>query len=297
MIEFQHVYKFLGKKQVLKDVNLTIPDGTIFGLIGENGAGKSTFLRLLSGIYQCNGGKILLDNQRIYDNRSCKAQLLFISDEPFHFFHSSLADMKRFYQDWYSIDEERYYHYLKLFHLDENKPLNNFSKGMKRQAFILLGLAASPRYLLLDEAFDGLDPMMRRHFKQVIAEQIADKKMSVIISSHDLKEIQDFCDSFAMLENGSISTSGLMSEALSDIHHIQMAFLSEAKAEWFEGLDIITMQLNSRVAKLYVRGDEERINAYLKTLNPVVLDMLPVQLEEMFVQKVIHNKEAGYHGL
>lgn len=297
MIEFSHVYKFLGRKQVLQDVNVTIPDGTVYGLIGENGAGKSTFLRLLSGIYQCDGGKILLDGRPVYDNRSCKKQILFISDDPFQFFRSTLADMKKFYADWYDLDDERYQEYLRLFHLDENKPLHNFSKGMKRQAFILLGLAASPRYLLLDEAFDGLDPMMRRYFKQVIAERIADKRMSVIISSHDLKEVQDFCDSFAMIENGSVSTSGLMNDTLADIHHIQMAFCDEVKKEWFDQLDVITMQVSSRVVKLYVRGDENKIRNYLETLKPVVLELLPVQLEEMFIQSVIHNKEERQYDL
>lgn len=297
MIEFQHVYKFLGKKQVLQDVNVTIPDGTVFGLIGANGSGKSTFLRLLSGIYQCDGGKILLDQEHIFDNRRCKKQILFISDEPFQFFRSTLADMKRFYSQWYKIDEDRYREYLTMFHLDEYKPLHNYSKGMKRQAFILLGLAASPRYLLLDEAFDGLDPMIRRYFKQVIAERIADKSMSVIISSHDLKEVQDFCDSFAMIENGSVSTSGEMNDALANIHHIQMAFHEEVKAEWFDQLDVITMQIRSKVVKLYVRGDEEKIRSYLKTLHPLVLELLPVQLEEMFIQSVIHQKEVNRHGI
>ena len=297
MIEFQHVYKFLGKKQVLQDVTVTIPDGTVFGLIGASGSGKSTFLRLLSGIYQCDGGKILLDQEHIFDNRRCKKQILFISDEPFQFFRSTLADMKRFYSQWYKIDEDRYREYLTMFHLDEHKPLHNFSKGMKRQAFILLGLAASPRYLLLDEAFDGLDPMIRRYFKQVIAERIADKSMSVIISSHDLKEVQDFCDSFAMIENGSVSTSGEMNDALANIHHIQMAFHEEVKAEWFDQLDVITMQIRSKVVKLYVRGDEEKIRSYLKTLHPLVLELLPVQLEEMFIQSVIHQKEVNRHGI
>ena len=184
-----------------------------------------------------------------------------------------------------------------MFHLDEHKPLHNYSKGMKRQAFILLGLAASPRYLLLDEAFDGLDPMIRRYFKQVIAERIADKSMSVIISSHDLKEVQDFCDSFAMIENGSVSTSGEMNDALANIHHIQMAFHEEVKAEWFDQLDVITMQIRSKVVKLYVRGDEEKIRSYLKTLHPLVLELLPVQLEEMFIQSVIHQKEVNRHGI
>ena len=206
MIECRNVYKFLGKKQVLQDVNLRIPDGSIFGLIGPNGAGKSTLLRMLAGIYQCDGGQIVLDEERVFDHPSCKRQIMFISDEPFQFFHATLKDMKNFYQDWYRVDERLYHHYLNLFHLDENQLLKNFSKGMKRQAFILLGLAASPRYLLLDEAFDGLDPMMRHHFKNVISERIADQKMSVIIASHDLKEMEAVWDMFAMLENGQIRT-------------------------------------------------------------------------------------------
>lgn len=295
MIEFQHVYKYLGKKQVLKDVSLTIPDGTIFGLIGENGAGKSTMLRMLSGIYQCDGGKILLDGERIYDNQNCKKQILFISDDPFQFFRSTLSDMKQFYQNWYPIDEVLYHKYLAMFHLDEQKPLHNFSKGMKRQAFILLGLAASPRYLLLDEAFDGLDPMMRRQFKHIISERIADKKMSIILSSHDLKEMEDFCDHFAMLENGTVTSGGEMNEALMNIHHIQMAFQQEVQEAWFAELDVITMQRQSRVVNLYVRGEEERIKTYLETLKPLVLEILPVNLEEMFIQEVIGNKEAMNH--
>lgn len=290
MIECRNVYKFLGKKQVLNDVNLQIQDGTIFGLIGPNGAGKSTLLRMLAGIYQCDGGQIVLDEERIFDHAECKKQILFISDEPFQFFHATLKDMKAFYQDWYPVDERLYHHYLTLFHLDENQPLKNFSKGMKRQAFILLGLAASPRYLLLDEAFDGLDPMMRHHFKHVISERIADQKMSVIIASHDLKEMEAFCDTFAMLEHGQIRTSGAMDQELAKVHRIQLAFQEAVDPSVFESMDIVTMQIRSRVVNLYVRGDVEKVKAYLQTLHPVVMEILPVNLEEMFIQEVLHDK-------
>ncbi len=292
MIECRNVYKFLGKKQVLQDVNLEIQDGTIFGLIGPNGAGKSTLLRMLAGIYQCDGGQIVLDNERIFDHPDSKRQILFISDEPFQFFHASLKDMKEFYQDWYPVDERLYHHYLELFHLDENKPLKNFSKGMKRQAFILLGLAASPRYLLLDEAFDGLDPMMRHHFKNVISERIADQKMSVIIASHDLKEMEALCDTFAMLEKGTVRTSGALDHELAKVHRIQLAFDKVVEPELFHDMDIVTMQIRSRVVNLYVRGEVEKIEAYLQTLNPLVMEILPVNLEEMFIQEVLHDKEG-----
>lgn len=293
MIECRNVYKFLGKKQVLQDVNLRIPDGSIFGLIGPNGAGKSTLLRMLAGIYQCDGGQIVLDEERVFDHPSCKRQIMFISDEPFQFFHATLKDMKNFYQDWYRVDERLYHHYLNLFHLDENQLLKNFSKGMKRQAFILLGLAASPRYLLLDEAFDGLDPMMRHHFKNVISERIADQKMSVIIASHDLKEMEAFCDMFAMLENGQIRTGGSLDQELAKVHRIQMAFSETVDPAVFADMDVVTMQIRSRVVNLYVRGDIEKVEVYLKTLDPLVLEILPVNLEEMFIQEVLHGKEGS----
>lgn len=293
MIECRNVYKFLGKKQVLQDVNLRIPDGSIFGLIGPNGAGKSTLLRMLAGIYQCDGGQIVLDEERVFDHPSCKRQIMFISDEPFQFFHATLKDMKNFYQDWYRVDERLYHHYLNLFHLDENQLLKNFSKGMKRQAFILLGLAASPRYLLLDEAFDGLDPMMRHHFKNVISERIADQKMSVMIASHDLKEMEAFCDMFAMLENGQIRTGGSLDQELAKVHRIQMAFSETVDPAVFADMDVVTMQIRSRVVNLYVRGDIEKVEAYLKTLDPLVLEILPVNLEEMFIQEVLHGKEGS----
>lgn len=293
MIEFRHVHKCLGKKHVLNDVNLQIETGKIFGLIGPNGAGKSTLLRLLAGIYRCDGGMILMDGEKLYDNASCKQDVLFISDDPFQFFHATLKEMKSFYQTWYEFDEQVYQAYLEQFHLDETKPLVNFSKGMKRQAFILLGLAIAPRYLLLDEAFDGLDPLMRRYFKTAISERIAKKAMSVIIASHDLKEMEDFCDCFAMIEDGKIHTSGDMQETLSDIHRIQMAFAHPIDDAWFTELDLIHKEIKSKVVNLYVRGDIEKIETYLRTLAPLMMEVLPVNLEEFFIQEVIGRREEA----
>lgn len=291
MIELLHVNKCLGKKHIIKDLDLTIEDGVIFGLIGPNGAGKSTLLRLLAGIYQCDGGSIKLDGERIYNNAQRKRDILFVSDEPFQFFHATLQDMKEFYKTWYSLDEAVYHSYLELFHLDEHKPIANFSKGMKRQAFIILGLAIAPRYLLLDEAFDGLDPLMRRHFKQAIAERISEKKMTVIISSHDMMEMQDLCDHFAMLEEGTLTTGGAMEDTLKELHRIQMALKEEVSKDVFQALDIVSMDIRSKVVNLYVRGEVEKITAYLQTLEPLMMEVLPVSLEELFIQEVLHRRE------
>lgn len=295
MIKVNHVSKRLGDKLVLNDVSLTIEDGIIFGLIGANGAGKSTLLRTIAGIYKSELGCIFLDNEKVFDNPDCKKEILLISDEPYFFFNASLRDMKDFYKAWYpQLDETLYEKYIQLFHLDDKKPMSNYSKGMKRQGFIILGLAIAPRYLLLDEAFDGLDPMMRMQFKQAIAQRIEEKQMSVIISSHNLKEMEDLCDSYGMLDEGVLDTSGNVLEAVDQVHKYQMAFREEKHKEDFAALDTLSLQIESRVVNIVVRGNQEKIEAYLRTMEPLLMEILPVNLEEIFIYEV-ERKELMRH--
>ena len=286
MMELHQINKCLGKKHVLKDVTVSIPDGNIYGLIGPNGAGKSTLLRIIAGVYRADRGSMMLDKEPVYDNADKKRQVLFISDEPFQFFHATLKDMKNFYASWYDLDESLYQTYREQFHLDENKPLKNFSKGMKRQGFLIIALAIAPRYLLLDESFDGLDPIMRREFKSAITARIAQKQMTVILASHDIKEMQEICDAFAMLQDGQIVTSGNLVETLSQVHRIKLAFDQLIDPTWFEELDLISMRVTSKVVNLYVRGQEPALREYLSTLHPLMMEVLPVSLEELFIQKV-----------
>lgn len=292
MMDLHQINKCLGKKHVLKDVSLSIPDGNIFGLIGPNGAGKSTLLRIIAGVYRADRGSMMLDGEPVYDNADKKRQVLFISDEPFQFFHATLKDMKDFYAAWYDLDETLYQTYREQFHLDENKPLKNFSKGMKRQGFLIIALAIAPRYLLLDESFDGLDPLMRRTFKTAITERIVQKQMTVILASHDIKEMQDICDAFAMLEDGKIVTSGNLVETLAQVHRIQLAFDRPIDSTWFEDLDLISMRVTSKVVNLYVRGQEQALRDYVSTLHPLMMEVLPVSLEELFIQKVSWKENA-----
>lgn len=295
MIKVNHVSKRLGEKLVLNDVSLTIEDGIIFGLIGANGAGKSTLLRTIAGIYKSELGCIFLDNEKVYDNPACKKEILLISDEPYFFFNASLRDMKEFYKAWYpQLDEALYEKYIQIFHLDDKKPMSNYSKGMKRQGFIILGLAIAPKYLLLDEAFDGLDPMMRMQFKQAIAQRIEEKQMSVIISSHNLKEMEDLCDSYGMLDEGVLDTSGNVLDAVDQVHKYQMAFREEKHMEDFAALDILSLQIESRVVNIVVRGNQEKIEAYLRTMEPLLMEVLPVNLEEIFIYEV-ERKELMRH--
>ncbi len=234
MIEIKDVMKSFENKNVLNHLNVTISSGSIFGLIGPNGAGKSTLLYLLNGISKCDEGSILFDGKDVYENPDVKKDILFISDDPYYFHFATIDEMKDFYLTFYpQFNLETYQHYVDLFRLPQNKPLKDYSKGMKRQAMFALALAIAPKYLLLDEAFDGLDPVMRLAFKKAI-NQMIDENMTVIISSHNLRELEDICDSFGILDNGCMTTSGDLYDIKDHIHKIQLAFKEELNKEEFE---------------------------------------------------------------
>ena len=277
---------------MLDQVNLQIQDGSIFGLVGPNGAGKSTLLRILAGVIREDAGVVTWDNEPIFDNPAVKKDILFISDEPYYFYNASISDMKQFYQLWYpSFDEDEYAHYLKLFHLDEKMPLAQFSKGMKRQAFIIFALAIAPKLLLLDEVFDGLDPMMRLMFQRALAKSVEEKKMTVLISSHNIRELEDICDSFGILDDHCITTSGDIESVRENVHAIQLAFKEEVDPSLFDHLDVLSIRVESKFAKLVVKGNVEKIINYLRSLDPVILEVQNINLEEVFLYEM---EKKGY---
>lgn len=292
MLNIRCVSKKLGNKKVLDQVNLQIQDGSIFGLVGPNGAGKSTLLRILAGVIREDAGVVTWDNEPIFDNPAVKKDILFISDEPYYFYNASISDMKQFYQLWYpSFDEDEYAHYLKLFHLDEKMPLAQFSKGMKRQAFIIFALAIAPKLLLLDEVFDGLDPMMRLMFQRALAKSVEEKKMTVLISSHNIRELEDICDSFGILDDHCITTSGDIESVRENVHAIQLAFKEEVDPSLFDHLDVLSIRVESKFAKLVVKGNVEKTINYLRSLDPVILEVQNINLEEVFLYEM---EKKGY---
>lgn len=292
MLKINALTKKLGDTVVLNDLNLSIEAGSIFGLIGPNGAGKSTLLRIIAGVYKPDLGCVTVDDVKVYDNEELKKDILLISDDPHYFFQSTIYEMKQFYKSWYpNLNEEVYHKFLNVFKLNEHKPINNFSKGMKRQAFIILGLAIMPKILMLDEAFDGLDPVMRLTFKKAIAEMLEDQKMTVIISSHNLREMEDICDTFGILENGKIVTGGNLDEEKGNIHKIQMAFQEEITADSFKNLHVLSITITSRIVTLVVKGNIEKIEKQIQELNPLMMDILQVNLEELFIYEMF---EKGY---
>lgn len=287
MLKVEAVSKKLGNKTVLENCSLTVQNGSVLGLIGPNGAGKSTLLRCICDVYQCDEGSITLDGETIHENEYLKQNILYLSDDPYYMYNATIKDMKEFYQIFYpQFDEQLYQKYLKIFKLDENKVMNNFSKGMKRQAFILMALAISPKLLLLDESFDGLDPMMRLLFKRAISECIEKKDISIIISSHNLRELEDICDAFAILEDAHIETSGMIDDTKEAIHKIQIAFREEKNREDFESLDIMHYAKTGRIITLVVKGNLEEIKQQIQSLDPLMMDILPVNLEEIFIYEM-----------
>lgn len=292
MLKIRSLTKKFQDKIVLADVNLDIEEGSVFGLIGPNGAGKSTLLKIMAGIIKPDLGNVLVNNEIVYDNPEVKQDIMILSDDPYYFYNATIKDMQEFYKTWYpSFDYEKYTHYVNVFQLDENKSMKNFSKGMKRQAFIALALAIRPKYLYLDEAFDGLDPMMRLTFKQEIAELLEDRDITVIISSHNLRELEDICDTFGILQNGQVNTSGYIDEVKDNIHKIQIAFKEEVHADMFQNMDLLSLHIQSRVVNMVVRGNIDKINNYIDSMQPLMKEVLDVNLEEVFLYEM---KQKGY---
>lgn len=287
MLKINNLSKNLGDKLVLNNCQLEIQTGSIFGLIGSNGAGKSTLLRCIADVYEADQGIITLDGETIHENPKAKAEILLLSEDPFYLYNASLKEMKEYYRIFYpNFNDEMFNKYLPLFKLDENKNMNNFSKGMKRQSFILIALAIAPKLLLLDESFDGLDPMMRLLFKRAINECMEKSDMTLLISSHNLRELEDICDSFGILEDAHISTAGSIDSTKETIHKIQVAFKKEMQKSDFKALDLLHYQQNLRVITMVVKGNIDEIETYLKSFEPLMMDVLNVSLEEIFLYEI-----------
>ncbi len=283
MLEIKNVYKCFNVKKVLEGVSLNIQEGSIFGLVGVNGAGKSTLLRCVAGVYENDDGTILFNGLDTYCDVEIRKDIFLVSDEPFFPFGSTIKNLKDFYKSFYDFDENLYQKYFSLFGLDENANIYSFSKGMKRQSFLLLALACKPKLLLLDEAFDGLDPIVRMHIKNALSDLIEDNNSTIIISSHNLKELEDICDSYAILENGLIETYGDLLESKANINKYQLAFKEDIDLNVFKDFDVLYQNKEGRIVSLVIRGNKEEVIERLNALSPLLLDVLNVNFEELFI--------------
>ncbi len=290
MLEIKDLCKNFKDKEVLKNINLKIEDGKVFGLVGINGAGKSTLLRLLSGVYKADSGSILYDSEEVYENEKIKRNIFFLPDEPYYSNNTTPLSLKDIYKVFYNLDEKRYLDYINSFKLPLKKPMNKFSKGMKRQVFISLALSIKPKYLLLDEAFDGLDPLARLTFKRALIDLINDVNSTIIISSHSLRELEDICDSYGLLDNKEISSSGDISEEIEKLHKYQVAFEHEIYQEDLD-FEIKSFSKDRRIVKIVVKEDYEEFTKLISKYNPLIIDEIPIDFEELFIIEV---ESRGY---
>ena len=283
MINLRDVSKSFETNKVLNKVNLEVNDSSIFGLVGVNGSGKTTLLRCIAGIYEVEDGEVMFNEANTFKDNLIRRDIFFISDDPYYPFGSNINTIKEFYKSFYEFDENEYNKYLELFNLDPNKQISSFSKGMKRQVMLLMALSIKPKLLLLDEAFDGLDPVVRLTIKKALSDLMEDNNSIIIISSHNLKELEDICDSYGILENGKINTYGDLLESKELINKYQLAYNTEVNEDIFNGLDIINLSKEGSIYRLVIRGNKEEIIEKLNKTNPILLDCLSVNFEELFI--------------
>ena len=287
MIELKGLTKRFDDFVALDNIDLTIPEGTAFGLLGSNGAGKSTILRILSGIYKQEAGDAHIDGEPIFDNVSVKEKVFFINDETIQFSRFTLNELKDFYKRFYPKFSEEIFERLKnTIKLPSDKRIDQFSKGMKRQAVVIIGLSCQTDYLLLDEAFDGLDPTMRIIVKRMLVDAMLDRKLTTIISSHNLKEINEVCDTVALMHKGKIIFNRDLDSVKGNIHKVQAAFAIDYDKDAFSDLEVLHYERNQSLTYLIIKGDEEEIKSKLNIKKPLVLDIIPLTLEEIFIYEM-----------
>ena len=284
MIEIRNISKTLGKKKVLENISLSINNGDILGLVGINGVGKSTLLRCISGVYHVEEGDILFDNKSVYENNEVKKDILFIPDESAISAKTTINSLLDFFSSFYEVNRKSFFEYLNIFKVNiTSKPLNTFSKGMKRRVLLCFALAIHPKYLLLDEAFDGLDPLGKVQFKKLLDEQMSKFNMSVIIASHSLRELTLIANTFAMLNSGKIISQGDVDNKEATYFKVQMAFNEEIDLNSFNEKTIVQRNKMGRIVTLIVNQNKEEIEPTFSKYSPLTIDILPLSFDERFV--------------
>lgn len=287
MIETYNITKSFDDIKAVDDITATIKDGCVFGLIGTNGAGKSTFLRMLAGILKPDKGMVSIDGMEVYENPAAKSKFFYISDEQHFFSNSTPVDMMKYYRCIYeNFDEKRFYDYLNRFDLSKTRKINTFSKGMKKQLSIIYGICAGTKYLYCDETFDGLDPVMRQGVKSIFAGEMEQRDFTPVIASHNLRELEDICDHIGLLHKGGILLSKDLEDLKGNIHKIQCVLQDkERETEILSTLNILKMEHRGSLMTLTVRGEREEIINTLAQGNPLFLEALPLSLEEIFISE------------
>lgn len=288
MIKIEKAEKHFGNVKALDKIDMEIKKGSIYGLIGSNGAGKSTLFRLISGIYSPDGGEVLIENEKVFENPAMKKRVFLVADEPYFIGQYTLDNMADFYKRYYpDFDSKLYRELAELFSLPSDKKISTYSKGMKRQSAFLLGMACNPDYLLLDECFDGLDPVKRQVVRKVLSDAMCDRQMTAVISSHNLRELDEICDMAGILHKGKLLYSKDLDDLKGEVHKIQVVFDGDVTKEDIEyKVPVLSLQSAGKFYTLIIKGNINRITEDLKTLNPVAMESIPLTLEEVFLYEM-----------
>ncbi len=295
MIKAEKLTKKFNSTTALAEVTCTIPDGSIYGMVGSNGAGKSTFLRLIAGVYQPDGGSVSIDGREVYGSAEALQSVLYVPDELYFLPGANIRRMGQLYESTRgSFDYDRLEELAGMIKLDTKKPISQFSKGMKRQAATILALACRPKTLLFDETFDGLDPVMRTVIKRIIVDDILERGASMIITSHSLRELEDTCDQLAFLHKGGLVLESDVSTLKTSLFKLQFASLEDFTREDIEraaNTKLLSFTKHGSVANMIIRGDRNGIAERIRLLKPVIMDILPLSLEEIFIYEM---ESLGY---
>ena len=281
MLELRNITKTFGTFKALDDLTMTVPKGTVYGLVGPNGAGKSTAIRHALGVYRPDSGTITFDGQPVYENPAVKNRIGSIPDDIFYFPSATLEDMRNFYKGIYpQFDDALYEKLYEVFQLPRKSPIRRFSKGMQKQAAFHLSICTRPELLILDEPVDGLDPVMRRQVWSLLLSEVAQRETTVLISSHNLRELEDICDHVGIMDKGRMLLEKSLADMQGATHKLQLV------GDTPEGLDILHESASGRLKTLVVRGSAQEIEAKAKLASPVYFDVLPLSLEEIFIYEL-----------
>ena len=281
MLELKNVTKTFGSLKALDDLTMTVPKGAVYGLVGPNGAGKSTAIRHALGVYRPDSGTITLEGQPVYENPQVKNRICSIPDDVFYFQSATMADMKAYYKGMYPrFDEGLFEKLYEVFPLPKSSPIRRFSKGMQKQAAFHLSICTHPELLILDEPVDGLDPVMRRQVWSLLLGEVAQRETTVLVSSHNLRELEDICDHVGIMDSGRMLLERSLADMQGSTHKLQLV------GQVPENLEVLHESSSGRLQTLVVRGDAREIAQKVKETDPAYFDVLPLSLEEIFIYEL-----------
>lgn len=287
MIDVKSLSKFYGSFKALDHLTLHVDQGSVYGLLGPNGSGKTTLIKHLTGIYKNETGSISINNKPVFDNPECKTEMVYIPDDPFFFSQYSIKEMSEFYAGVYpSWSWERFDTLKQAFPIDIKRRAVKLSKGMQKQVAFWLGISARPKVMIFDEPVDGLDPVMRKKVWNLVLQDVAEYGTTVLVSSHNLRELEDVCDHVGILYNGRIIVERELDNMKSDVHKLQVAYTGAFPQDLFSKEEILRQSCNGSVLQYIVRGGREDIVSKVRATDPVIMDILPLTLEEIFIYEL-----------